>query len=261
MGALFYKKEQAIDFAQVDDVESIKELILHHCIVTNFSCITAAKALKAIALVDCNVTSEDLGCLKEMEKLKTISLNIMKLDSILCLAEISSLRELSLRGIDGINYEELENFTKLQSLSIQETAVITFDFMKKLKNLKVLEFNKVPISDLNFLYNLSKLKEFTMQYRADDETALECISEMKYLQRFQYPVPDMKIYKECPKIYSIGIDASRVADFSILDDKETITDVMLYNLKTEKQYERQIAALEKYLNLNSYGYVVDLDQI
>jgi hypothetical protein len=196
-----------------------------------------------------------------MEKLKTISLNIMKLDSILCLAEISSLRELSLRGIDGINYEELENFTKLQSLSIQETAVITFDFMKKLKNLKVLEFNKVPISDLNFLYNLSKLKEFTMQYRADDETALECISEMKYLQRFQYPVPDMKIYKECPKIYSIGIDASRVADFSILDDKETITDVMLYNLKTEKQYERQMAALEKYLNLNSYGYVVDLDQI
>lgn len=259
MGAWFYKKEQAIDFAQVNDVESIKELVLHKCIVTNFSCITAAKALKSIALVDCNVTSEDLRCLKEMGKLKKISLNIMKLDSILCLAEISSLRELSLRRIDGINYEELEHFTKLQSLSIQETEVTTFDFMKKLKNLKVLEFNKVTISDLNFLYDLPKLKEFTMRYCADDETALECISEMKYLQRFQYPVPDMRIYQKCPKIYSIGVDSSRVEDFSVLDGKETITDIMFYNLKTEKQYEQQLAEVEKYLNLSSYGYVGDLD--
>ena len=30
MGAWFYKKEQAIDFSQVEDIESIKELILHH---------------------------------------------------------------------------------------------------------------------------------------------------------------------------------------------------------------------------------------
>lgn len=259
MGAWFYKKEQVIDFAQVNDVESIKELILHNCTVTNFSCITAAKALKSIALVDCNVTSEDLRCLKGMEKLKKISLNIMKLDSILCLAEISSLRELSLRGIDGIDYGKLEHFAKLQSLSIEETEVTTFGFMKKLKNLKVLEFNKVYISDLNFLYDLPKLKEFTMRYRSDDETALECISEMKYLQCFQYPVPDMRIYQKCPKIYSIGVDSSRVEDFSLLDGKETITDVMFYNLKTKEQYEQQIAEIEKYLNLSSYGYMGNLN--
>ena len=259
MGSWFYKKEQAIDFAQIDDVESIKELILHNCTVTNFSCITAAKTLKSIALVDCNITSEDLSCLKGMEKLKKISFNIMKLDSISHLAEISSLRELSFRRIDGINYEDLENFTKLQSLSIQETEVTNFDFIKKLKNLKVLEFNKVPISDLNFLYDLPKLKEFTMRYCADDESALVCISDMKYLQRFQYPVPDMKIYQECPKIQSIGVDASRVEDYSVLEGKETITDVMFYNLQTEKQYEQHLAEVEKYLNLCSYGYMGDLD--
>lgn len=259
MGSWFYKKEQVIDFAQVDDVESIKELILHNCTVTNFSYIAAAKALKSIALADCNITSEDLSCLKGMEKLKKISLNVMKLDSILCLAEIPSLRELSLRGIDGIDYDELEHFTKLQSLSIQETEVITFDFMKKLKNLKELSFNEVPIRDLNFLYDLPKLKEFIMEYRANDETALVCITKMKHLQRFLYPVPDMRIYQECPELYSIGVDSSRVEDFSILDGKESITDVMFYNIKTEKQYEQQLAEIKKYLNLRSYGYLEYLD--
>lgn len=259
MGSWFYKKEQVIDFAQVDDVESIKELILHNCTVSNFSCIVAAKALKSIALVDCNITSEDLSCLKGMEKLKKISLNVMKLDSILCLAEITSLKELSLRRIEGIDYNELEHFTKLQNLYIGETEVSSFDFMKKIKNLKVLEFDKVPISNLNFLYDLPKLKEFTMRYTACDETALECIANMKYLQRFQYPVADMKIYQGCPKIQSIGIDSSRVEDFSVLEGKETITDLMFYNLKTEKQYEEQLAEVEKYLNLSSYGYVGEVE--
>lgn len=258
MGSWFYKKEQVIDFAQVDDVDSIKELILHNCTVSNFSYITVARTLKSIALVDCNITSEDLSCLKGMEKLKNISLNVMKLDSILCLSEIASLKELNLRRIEGVDYNDLEHFTKLQNLSIQETELSSFDFMKKMKNLKVLQFNKVPISNLNFLYDLPKLKEFTMRYTAPDETALECIADMKYLQSFQYPVGDMKIYQGCPKLYSIGIDSSRVEDFGALEGKETITDIMFYNLKNEKQYEQQLAEVEKYVELSSYGYVGEL---
>lgn len=253
MGSFFYRKEQVIDFAQVEDVESIKELILHYCTVSNFSCLAAAKGLKSIAIVDCNITGEDFIALKGLEKLKTISFNIMKLDSIMCLAEIASLRELSFRGIEGIDYGELVHFPKLLELCIEETEVPSFDFMKSLKNLKRLEFQKVPISSLDFLYDVPKLKEFTMRYRADDETALECVSKMKYLQSFQYPVPNMNIYKDCPKINSIGIDAARVQDFSVLEGKETITDVMFYNLETKKQHEQQLAEVKKYLNLRSHG--------
>lgn len=255
MGSMFYKTEQIIDFAQVEDIEKIKELILHDCTVSNFSCITAAKALKSISLVNCNITSEDLSCLKEMEKLKTIMLNVMKLDGILCLADIAPLKELSLRAMEGIDYAELEHFTKLQDLCIEETEVPSFDFMKKLKNLKKLTFHDVPISSLDFLYDLPKLKEFTMEYRADDEKALECVSGMKYLQRFQYPVADMEIYKGCPKITSIGIDCERAENLSALAGNETINDVMFYNLPSKEQYKQQLAELKQYLSLTSYGYV------
>lgn len=254
MGSMFYKTEQTINFAQVEDIEKIKEVILHDCTVTNFSYIATAKDLKSISLVNCNVSSVDLGCLKELEKLKTIMLNVMKLDSILCLAEIVSLKELSLRAIEGVDYGELENFSKLQKLCIEETEVSSFDFIKKMKSLKVLEFNDVPISNLDFLYDLPKLKEFRMEYRAEDEKALECVSGMKYLQRFQYPVPDMEIYKGCPKLQSIGIDSERVKNVSALAGNETINDVMFYNLPSKEEYKQQLAEVKKYLNLTSYGY-------
>jgi len=252
---MFYKKEQSIDFAQVEGLEGIKELILHNCTVTNFSCITAARELKSIALVDCNVTTSDLSCLKELEKLKKISLNVMRFQSILCLAEIPALKILSLRRVEGIDYAELENFDKLQELSIEETTISSFDFIKKMKKLKVLEFQKVPIRNLNFLYDLPKLKEFTMRYRAEDESALECIGDMKYLQSFQYPVPAMSLYQNCSKIQSIGVDSSRVQDISALEGKDTITNVMFYYLESKKKYEKQMEEIEKYLDLISYGYV------
>lgn len=259
MRTWFYEKETDIDFAEVTDVAAIKEIVLHHCRISNFSCLTAAKALKSIFLVDCNVTSEDLRCLKELEKLKTIGLNVMTLDSLLCLTEITSLRELRLRKLSGINYEDLENFKKLQTLSIQEAELDNLDFLNQLKNLKELEFNEVEIASLNFLYNLPKLKTFTMRYCAKDETALACISDMKNLQSFQYPVGDMRIYQACPKLNSIGIDASRVTGLEALKGNETINNVMFYHLQTEKQYEKLLEEANTYLHLTSYGYVGEID--
>lgn len=258
MRAFFYEKERAIDFAEVADVEAIKELVLHNCTISNFSCITAAKALKSIALVDCNVTSDDLCCLKELEKLKTISLNVMTLDNLQCLTQMTSLRELRLRKIEGIKYSDLAKLTKLQILSLQEAEIESLDFIGSLKNLKELEFNKVPVDNLDFLYNLPKLKEFTMRYRAKDETALAHIPSMKNLQSFQYPVADMSVYQACPKLYSIGIDASGTTDCSALKGNETIHDVMFYNLKTEEQYKQLLETISSCLELKSYGYVGEL---
>ncbi len=255
MGSWFYKKEQEIDFAQIEDIESIKELILHNCVVANFSYITAAKDLKSIALVNCNITSEDLSCLKEMGKLKKIALNVMKLDNIICLVQIASLRELSLRKMEGIDYEELGQFDKLQSLSIEETEIVSFDFIKTMKNLKVLKIDNVPVSNLDLLYDIPKLKEFNMPYRVEDEKALECIGYMKSLECFQYPVEDISIYQNCPKIKSIGIDSSRPQNFAVLAGKETIDDVMFYYLDSEKQFKEQVEEISKYLDLSSYGCV------
>lgn len=77
---------------------------------------------------------------------------------------------------------------------------------------------------------------------------------MKALQRFQYPIADMSIYQNCPKITVIGIDSSRVQGFDVLTGNETIEDVMFYYLNSETQFEEQVKEISQYLDLSSYGY-------
>lgn len=259
MPSFFYKKEQVIDFAQIEDIDMIQELILHHCTVSNFSRIAQAKGLKSVALVNCNITSQGLACLQSLEKLKKVTFGLMKLDSILCLTGIAPLRELTLRGMEGIDYAQLAQFPKLLSLSLLETEIPSFNFMKSLKNLKTLEIKDVHLHDLEFLRVLPKLKEFELLDRVEDESALESIGSMKQLQRFQYPVGDLRLYAPCPKLNSIGIDSSRVTDFTPLEGKTGITDIMFYNLASKSQFKEQLASVSQYLTLESYGYTGQID--
>lgn len=83
---------------------------------------------------------------------------------------------------------------------------------------------------------------------------IEGIGKMKALQRFQYPIADMSIYQNCPKITVIGIDSSRVQGFDVLTGNETIEDVMFYYLNSETQFEEQVKEISQYLDLSSYGY-------
>lgn len=249
-----YFKNTHIDFSQVDDIESIKELIIHNCDISNFSCISAAKNLKEIVMVECNIAVEDLSCLKEMEKLKELRFRGMKMGSILWMSEIPSLKNLALIEINDIDYSELEYLPNLLRLYIEQADVPSFDFLKKLKKLHTFELDMVPVNNLDFLYDLPKLKEFRMSYRTADEKALSCISNMKYLQSFLYPVRDISIYKDCPKIKYIGLDGSIIHKFKVLEGKDSITSVFFFNCSSQRYFERESAKAKNYLNLTSCGY-------
>ena len=104
------------------------------------------------------------------------------------------------------------------------------------------------------MYDIPKLKEFTMNYRAAEESGLQAIENMKSLQQFHYPVGDMLIYRNCPKIKAIGVDAARIQNLDALAGKDGITEVLFYYLETKEQYEQLVEAVKKHLNLRSYGY-------
>ena len=62
-----------------------------------------------------------------------------------------------------------------------------------------------------------------------------------------------------PKLNSIGIDSSRVTDFTPLEGKTGITDIMFYNLDSKSQFKEQLNAVNQYLTLESYGYTGKID--
>lgn len=59
---------------------------------------------------------------------------------------------------------------------------------------------------------------------------------------------------------NVGIDASRVTDFRILNGNETIQNVMFYNLKSKNQFNQLLEQADACLKLKSYGYAGELDE-
>lgn len=47
----------------------------------------------------------------------------------------------------------------------------------------------------------------------------------------------------------------RTQNYEVLAGKESIEDVMFYNLDSEEQFKEQIEEISKYLELSSYGCV------
>ena len=254
---LHYRVGQTVDFANIEDVKSIKELILHDCTINNLSQIFRAENIKTVAFINCNITDKDLVHLKTLPKLKTVILGIMPIRSIRCLSEIPTLRELSFRQMHDLDYSELQYFPKLLTLSIKETNITSLDFLEKIKGLKCLELNEIPLTNLNFLKYTKKLREFNMMYSVEDETALSELLNIRYLKTFQYPVPDMTLYRNCPIINSIGVDSSRVKNLDALAGMDTIREVFFYNLTSREQFEEQLAEVKKHLRLSSYSEYID----
>ena len=52
-----------------------------------------------------------------------------------------------------------------------------------------------------------------------------------------------------------------MTDFTPLEGKTGITDIMFYNLASKSQFNEQLAAVKQYLTLESYGYTGKIDEM
>ena len=251
--SLFIKNEN-LSFKPLQYMNNLREVVIHNCNITDFSFISKASELRKLYIVNCKFSKDELKYLSSLSHLKELSLNIMEIESIKCLSDLRNLKDLSLRKIDKLNVEELSNFKSLEHLSLEELSIPNFDFINNLKSLKELCIDKIKIKDLSFLKNLTMLNKFIMRYKAEDERDINFISNLKKIKEVQYPVSDMSIYKECPCIEEIGVDAENIFNIEMLKDTN-IRSVMVYNASSKENVDNLISKIKSYIELNSWGYM------
>lgn len=250
---LFIKNEK-LSFKPLVYMSNLRELIIHDCIISDFSSISKAYELRKLYLVNCIFNKEELSSISSMPNLAVISLNCMEIQSISSLASLKSLKELSLRKIDTLNIDELSLFEFLKSLKLEDLNIKNFDFINSLKSLKELTINKIKVNNLSFLKNLKNLTKFVMHEKAEDESDISLITELKKIKEFQYPVSNMEIYKSCQSVVSIGVDARNIHNIEMLKDTK-INDVTVYNALSKVEAEEIIYRIKNWVNLSSYGFV------
>lgn len=251
--SLFIKNEN-LSFKPLQYMENLREIIIHNCNITNFSFISKASELRKLYIVNCTFSKDDLECLSRMSNLKEVSLNGMEIESIKFLADLKNLKSLSLRKIDKLNVDELSDFKSLEHLTLDELNVSSLDFINNLKSLKELCINKIEVKNLSFLKNLTMLNRFIMRYKAEDEMDVNLISNLKKIKEVQYPVSDMSIYKECPCIEEIGVDAENIFNIEMLKDTD-IRSVIVYNASSKEDVDNVISKIKNYIELESWGYM------
>ena len=251
--SLFIKNEN-LSFKPLQYMENLREIIIHNCNITNFSSISKASKLRKLYIVNCTFSKDGLECLARMSNLKEVTLNCMEIESIKFLSDLKNLKSLSLRKIDKLNVDELSEFKSLEHLTLDELNVPSFDFVNNLKSLKELCINKIDVKNLSFLKNLTILNRFIMRYKAEDEADIKLISNLKGIKEVQYPVSDMSIYKECPCIEEIGVDAENILNIEMLKDTN-IRNVMVYNASSKESVDNVISKIKNYIELASWGYM------
>ena len=244
--------EMTISLAPVAHMSKLRELIIHHCTITDFEGILGATELKRLVLVDCTFEYEKFALLTKLPKLKELTLRLMPVTDIGCLAESKSLKRLRLLELNQLDTSNFASFSKLQDLELEKMEIDSLDFLKGYKSLKVLEINKVNVPDLEFLQYLKKLTHFKMRKQAEDEKGLRFIKDLSQLKEFDYPVGDMALYTGCAKLEDIGINAAGFQNPEALKGS-SITGVMVYNANSKDEANGVIARIKEQVKLYSYG--------
>lgn len=252
------KGEMTISLAPVAYMDSLKELIIHNCTITEFESISGAIELKKMILVNCDFEYEKLAELAKLSKFNELTLRKMPIADISCLLNCKGLKQLRLLDMNDLDVTKLWDFSKLQELELDKMKITSFDFLKGYKGLKKLEINNIQVENLDFLENLKKLTSFKLEERAKNEDGLKYIKDMKNLKEFDYPVGDMELIRGCEKLETVGICASQFKNVEAFKDSNIHT-VMMYEGTSARELVGIIESIKEYVHLTSYGWKGDFD--
>lgn len=237
-------------------MDKIKELVIHNSTLRDFEGLCKMPNLTTLYIINCRIIDSDLSKLACLPKLKKLSIGKMgDADSIQKLSSMKSLRELTVANIDNFDAAVLGKFTGLTSLEMEIAMDGDGGFLSKLSKLKTLKISNSKLYDLDFILSMPKLEEFEMTTSVENEDALLKLSELGKLKVFKYPVKDLNVYKMHPSIEIVGLDGVNNKKYQVFAGSK-VDGFFLYATSKEtmdKEIEETAAAMEKYVNIRSYG--------
>lgn len=247
------KGEMNISFAPIAYMKNLKELVVHNCNISDFNSVSKAQELKKIVFINCTFDYSELLNLEKLEKLQELTLGRMSLDNLKFLSKLISLKSLSLLHLPNINCEQLSDLTNIEILDLTGMNFESLEFLKTYQKLKELKIQRMKVSNLEFLEYLKSLTSFSLREKAKDEKGLRFIKELKHLKEFEYPVTDVSVYLENEKLEKIGLASKKIKNAKKLKGTQ-ISSVIVCNAENEKQAQKIIKEVEKYIDLRSSGF-------
>ncbi|AIQ53951.1 SMI1/KNR4 family protein [Paenibacillus sp. FSL R7-0331] len=245
------EKHGAVSLELLTRMPNLKELIIHADHVADYEVFKQLTGLTELVIGGSSFTESDLDYLAYLGDLRKLTLVRLTLTNVHKLKDIPKLKTLRLIKIDSIDSNTIGALVNLTELELEDLEAGDLSCISNLTKLKKLELNKVVIPDFAFMKDLKNLTTFRTDGRAEDESDMAVLGELRRLEEFIYPVGELSIFANCLSLREIGVDASRYSGLAELF-RCNIRGIRIFEASSKEHVKSIVAEFSKHFNLNSY---------
>lgn len=262
------------DITALGELTNLKEINLNcNCAiysgggVSDLSCLSGLVNLESLVLGETARDIEGISVLKELPKLKTLSLAVSHFSDTAALQDLTGLQSLDLGHTDISDISALQKLTQLESLDLSNNDIGDISALQGLTELKFLVLRRCGISDITALKNLTRMEGLDLrENEISDIGPLEgmtnmvrlCLDNSREVNRQK--ISDISALRNMTKLQRLTLDDVGISDISPLAGLTELE--MLY---LEENNISDIQALKnmthmRYLRL-SYNQISDISAL
>lgn len=219
---------RAADISDPGIFKNVESLTLWNCRVENIEKLGQCKDLQFLEIDDGSLeftTIDDLGFLKCLRKLETLSLPDMGVSDIKDIIQLDELKQLFLSGNNISNLEGIEQLEDLEVLYISRNPIENIEENLEriglLKKLKVFRATELGITSLEWVKELKNLERlYISQNPIEDIEELTGLSQLKVLVADDCKITDLSPLKELENLERVSVERNPIEDDSVLEEIE-----------------------------------------
>ena len=246
----------AISLRLLEFLPNIKDTNIQYRNITDWHYLTSLKQLKNLCIAFKEIDTELAGYIAQLPRLGELHLTRLNISDCATLSQSKNYRRLRLHKIEGLDKATIQLFGTITQLEVDSISEDLTAGIGKLTKLRKLELEHTPVASLDFLEELKSLKEFKCTQRTNDDNISMILPKLEKMTSFEYPLRDLAVLEQCPKIVRICVDGEGCENLDTLKGRHVESFVVLH-AKSEEEAKRIIAEAQGYCGrFSSYGYTM-----
>ena len=244
----------SVSLRMLEFLPNIKDALLQYRNITDWQYLTSLSLLRNLCIAHREIDTELAGYIAQLPKLWELHLTRLKVSDFEALSRSRNFKCLILHKIEGLDNSAIQLFDYITQLDIDSISEDLTDGIGKLRRLRKLRLKQTPVPSLDFLAELKNLEEFKYEQRTNDDNISTILPQLKKMKSFEYPLRDLAVLEQCPKIVSISVDGEGCENLHVLKGRH-IESFMVMNAKSKEDVMKIVDEAQGYCEQAlSYGY-------
>jgi len=248
------RKYVSISLGMLEFLPNVKDALIQYRNISDWQYLTKLSLLRNLCIAHKEIDTELAGYITQLPRLRELHLTRLKISDFEALSRSKSYKWLILHKIEGLDNSTVQLFDNITQLDIDSISEDLTGGIEKLKKLRKLRLEHTPVSSLCFLEGLKNLEEFKFEQKINDDNISTILPQLKKMRSFEYPLGDLAVLEQCPKIMRFCVDGESCENLHVLKGRH-VESITVINARSKEDAMKIITEAQGYCErISSYGY-------